>query len=72
MIDPVLGSTLLAIAKALLNDGLSSSMEKVAGSPGAVVQLIVTWPAVVGLVGMLTVRAETNGATKARRLKTSG
>jgi hypothetical protein len=41
VIDPVLGSTLLAIAKALLNDVLISSMEKELGSPGAVVQLIV-------------------------------
>lgn len=42
VIDPVLGSTLLAIAKALLNDVLISSMEKESGSPVAVVQLIVT------------------------------
>lgn len=66
--DPRLGSTLLAIAKALLNDVLISSMEKVSGSPAAVVQVIVTSPPEVGFFGTETVRAETNGATRARRL----
>lgn len=68
VIDPVLGSTLLAIAKALLNDVLISSMEKVSGSPAFVLHSIVTSPLEVGFFGTLTERAETNGATKARRL----
>jgi hypothetical protein len=46
----------------------TSSMEKVDGSPAALVQLIVTVPPDVGLVGASIVRAETKGATSAKRL----
>lgn len=39
------------------------------GSPAALVQLIVTVPPDVGLVGASIVRAETKGATSAKRLQ---
>jgi len=59
--------TLLAMAKALLNATLISSMENVLGSPATVVHSIVIEPPEVGFWGMVRVSPATKGATKARR-----
>jgi hypothetical protein len=64
------GSTLLARANALLNDGLTNSKVQVEGSVLSVVQLIVIFPPLVAPSGTLTVRAETKGATSASTLIT--
>jgi hypothetical protein len=58
------------MAKASLNAALMSSKEKVENVPGSlasVVHLMVTFPPVVGLVGVRIVSAETKGTTKERR-----
>lgn len=65
---PVVGSTLFARAKALLNAVFMSSSVHVSGSPAALVQVMVATPPDVGLVGTLIVSAEANGATSARIL----
>jgi hypothetical protein len=65
---PAVGFTLLAMANASLKAGLTSSKEKVAGSSGAESHLMVMVPPEVGFSGIWTVRADTNGATTARRL----
>jgi len=56
------------MAKALLNATLVSSKEKVSGSFAATVHLIVMVPPEVGFEGTSRVRADTKGATRARRL----
>jgi len=61
---------LLEMAIALLNNaGLTNSSENVVKeSLASVVQLILTVPPLVTLVGVSMVRAETKGATSTRRL----
>jgi len=59
---------LLARANWLLKLGLVNSMVKVSGSPAADVQLMVILPPLVISLGVERVRAETKGATSARRL----
>jgi len=66
--EPGPGSTLLAMAKALLNTWFMSSSEKVDGSPASFTQVIVTGPPDVAFVGVLIWRADTNGMRMAKRL----
>jgi hypothetical protein len=65
---PAVGLTLLAMANALLKAVLISSKDQVSGSFGAEFHLMVIVPPEVGFSGTSRVRADTRGATKARRL----
>jgi hypothetical protein len=65
---PAVGFTLLAMANALWKMVLVSSKDQVIGSVAAEDQKMVIDPPEVGLAGDWRVRAETNGATTARRL----
>jgi len=65
----VVGSTSFAIAKAALNEGLVSSKVQTEGSAVTLlVQVAVTLEEVSQFDGASNVRAETKGATKARRV----
>jgi len=68
VIWPEVGSTLFAIAIALLKDGLVSSRENVEGSPAVLVHFITQLPPEVGFVGASRVRPATRGTRSARRL----
>jgi len=65
---PLEGDTLLAIAYAWLNIVLTSSREKVLGSPAAFVQVIVAEPPDERFSGVLSVRAEMRGTTSVKTL----
>jgi hypothetical protein len=60
---PLEGDTLLAIANAWLKIVLTSSSEKVLGSPAAFVQVIVAEPPDERFSGVLSVRAEMRGTS---------
>jgi hypothetical protein len=61
------GSTLLEMAKALLNATFTSSRLNVDGSPAALVQVMVAEPPDVRPVGVLRVSALIEGTTRKRR-----
>jgi len=67
---PLLGLTLLAMAKELWNTSLLSSREKTPGSPAEVVHEIVAGPPEDRFFGVLMVRAETKGTTSVKAAST--
>lgn len=58
--------TVLAMANESWKFSFNSSKVKVDGSPAPVDHVIVTWPPEVGLLGMLSVNAETRGTTNVK------